>query len=682
MGKLKNKFDILVAFGVMGIILMIIIPLPPFLLDILLVVNITLSVLILLMTLFSTNVLQLTIFPTLLLITTLFRLGLNISSTRLILGQGYAGNIIESFGSFVVGGNYVLGVIIFLIIIIIQFLVITNGSGRVSEVSARFTLDAMPGKQMSIDAELNAGVIDEKTAKKKRRELQQEADFYGSMDGASKFVKGDAIAGIIITAINIIAGIIIGMLMLGMDIGTAVQTFVRLTIGDGLVSQIPALLISTAAGIIVTRADTDENIASLAGQQLTAIPKAIMVTGVVLIVLGVMPGLPKLSFFALGGGCILIGRTLQKGEDEKREEIANEDLPVEEVSTLNEIEDVTELLNVEVLEVEIGYGLIPLADDSNGGDLLQRIASIRRQCAIDMGIIVQPIRIRDNLQLDPNQYCIKIKGNRVATYSLMPTMVLCMDPMGLGLDLEGIKAVEPSFGLEALWITKDKIEEAELKGYTIVDPSTILVTHLLEIVKEKSYELMGREEVKAIMDATKEKNSVIVDELIPDIMTLGEVQKVFQNLLKEKVAIKDRVTILETLADNAINTKDIELLTEYVRMALNKSICESLVDENNSITVATLSNEVERLIANNLQKSINGTYPAVDPDNTNKIFNSIRTITESVEFCNNRPVILVSPKIRAPFRKLVEMVFPNVAILSLNEIPNNVQIRAQAVINI
>lgn len=682
MGKLKNKFDILVAFGVMGIILMIIIPLPPFLLDILLVVNITLSVLILLMTLFSTNVLQLTIFPTLLLITTLFRLGLNISSTRLILGQGYAGNIIESFGSFVVGGNYVLGVIIFLIIIIIQFLVITNGSGRVSEVSARFTLDAMPGKQMSIDAELNAGVIDEKTAKKKRRELQQEADFYGSMDGASKFVKGDAIAGIIITAINIIAGIIIGMLMLGMDIGTAVQTFVRLTIGDGLVSQIPALLISTAAGIIVTRADTDENIASLAGQQLTAIPKAIMVTGVVLIVLGVMPGLPKLSFFALGGGCILIGRTLQKGEDEKREEIANEDLPVEEVSTLNEVEDVTELLNVEVLEVEIGYGLIPLADDSNGGDLLQRIASIRRQCAIDMGIIVQPIRIRDNLQLDPNQYCIKIKGNRVATYSLMPTMVLCMDPMGLGLDLEGIKAVEPSFGLEALWITKDKIEEAELKGYTIVDPSTILVTHLLEIVKEKSYELMGREEVKAIMDATKEKNSVIVDELIPDIMTLGEVQKVFQNLLKEKVAIKDRVTILETLADNAINTKDIELLTEYVRMALNKSICESLVDENNSITVATLSNEVERLIANNLQKSINGTYPAVDPDNTNKIFNSIRTITESVEFCNNRPVILVSPKIRAPFRKLVEMVFPNVAILSLNEIPNNVQIRAQAVINI
>lgn len=682
MGKLKNRFDILVAFGVMGIILMIIIPLPSFMLDMLLVLNITLSVLILLMTLFSTSILQLSIFPTLLLVTTLFRLGLNISSTRLILGEGYAGNIIESFGSFVVGGNYVVGVIIFLIIIIIQFVVITSGSGRVSEVSARFTLDAMPGKQMSIDADLNAGMIDEKTARKRRRELQQEADFYGSMDGASKFVKGDAIAGIIVTVINIFGGIIIGIMMLEMDFAEATQTYIRLTIGDGLVSQIPALLISTAAGILVTRADSDESFASLAGQQLTAIPKAIMITGVVLFILGIMPGLPTLSFFSLGLGCVLIGTVLKKNEAKEKEEDSLEDLAVEEAAVTNEVEDVTELLNVEALEVEIGYGLIPLADESNGGDLLQRIASIRRQCAIDMGIIVQPIRIRDNLQLDPNQYCIKIKGNKVAIYDLMPTMVLCMDPMGLGLDLEGIKAVEPSFGLEALWISKDKIEEAELRGYTIVDPCTILVTHLLEIIKEKSHELMGREEVKAIMDATKEKYSVVVDELIPDLMTLGEVQKVFQNLLREKVAIKDRVTILETLADYAVNTKDIELLTEYVRMSLSKTITSSLVDENNYITVATLSNDVERLISNNLQKSVNGTYPAVDPDSTNKIFNSIKEISESIDFYNNRPVILVSPKIRAPFRKLVEMVFPHVAILSLNEIPNDVQIRAQAVVSI
>ncbi|MDQ0149918.1 flagellar biosynthesis protein FlhA [Eubacterium multiforme] len=678
----KNRFEIAVGFGVIGIILMIIIPLPPFILDMLLVLNISLSVLILLMTLFSTNILQLSIFPTILLITTLFRLGLNISSTRLILGEGYAGNVIESFGSFVVRGNYVVGIIIFLIIIIIQFVVITNGSGRVSEVSARFTLDAMPGKQMSIDADLNAGMIDEITAKRRRRELQQEADFYGSMDGASKFVKGDAIAGIIITIINIIGGIIIGVVMLNMDFVQATQTYVRLTIGDGLVSQIPALLISTSAGILVTRADSDESFASLAGQQLTSIPKAMMMTGIVLFILGIMPGLPTLTFFTLGVGLLLIGVVLRNNENKAKEEENKLEEGTEEPVAANDVEDVTELINVEVLEVEIGYGLIPLADESSGGDLLQRISSIRRQCAIDMGIILQPIRIRDNLQLEPNEYCIKIRGNKVATYALMPTMLLCMDPMGLGLDIEGIKAVEPSFGLEAKWISSDKVEEAELRGYTIVDPSTILVTHLLEIIKDKAYELIGREEVKAIMDATKEKYGVVVDELIPDLMTLGEVQKVFQNLLREKVSIKDRVTILETLADNAINTKDIELLTEYVRMALNKSICNGLVDENNYITVATLSSDVENLIANNLQKSMNGTYPAVDPESTNKIFTSIKEIIESVDFYNNIPVILVSPKIRAPFRKLVEMVFPNVSILSLNEIPNDIQIRASAVVNI
>lgn len=682
--KIKNnKFEAAIGFGVIGIILMIIIPLPSFILDILLVLNISLSVLILLMTLFSTSILELSIFPTILLITTLFRLGLNISSTRLILGEGYAGNVIESFGSFVVRGNYIVGIIIFLIIIIIQFVVITNGSGRVSEVSARFTLDAMPGKQMSIDADLNAGMINEATARKRRRELQQEADFYGSMDGASKFVKGDAIAGIIVTLINIIGGIIIGVIILNMDFVQAIQTYVRLTIGDGLVSQIPALLISTSAGILVTRADSDESFANLASQQLTSIPKAIIMTGFVLFILGLIPGLPKLALFTLGAGLVLVGITLRNNESKDNEEEKNEvNVENEDQSGESEVEDVTELLNVEALEVEIGYGLIPLADETNGGDLLQRISSIRRQCAIDMGIIVQPIRIRDNLQLEPNEYCIKIKGNRVAKYALMPTMLLCMDPMGLGLDIEGIKGKEPSFGLDAKWISKDKVEEAELRGYTIVDPSTILVTHLLEIIKDKSYELIGREEVKTIMDATKEKYSVVVDELVPDLMTLGEIQKVFQNLLREKVSIKDRVTILETLADNASNTKDIELLTEYVRMALNKSICRDLVDENNYITVATLSNEIEKLIVNNLQKSMNGTYPAIDPENTNKIFNSIKAVIENSDFYNNIPIILVSPKIRAPFRKLVEMVFPNVSILSLNEIPNDVQIRASAVVNI
>lgn len=681
--NLKSKFDIFAGFAILGIVLMIIIPLPPFALDILLSVNIALSVLILLLTLFSTNILQLSMFPTILLVTTLFRLGLNISSTRLILGQGYAGSVIESFGSFVVGGNYVVGVIIFLIIMIVQFVVITNGSGRVSEVSARFTLDAMPGKQMSIDADLGAGIIDEKTARKKRSELQQEVDFYGAMDGASKFVKGDAIAGIIVTIINVIGGIIIGVVMMNMSFGEAVQNFIRLTIGDGLVSQISALLISVSAGILVTKSSSEKNFGNLLGKQLTSAPVTIGMTGAVLLVLGFLPGLPKLSFFTLGAGALATSFLLNKEEKEKNEELEAVQNDVEEAKpSLEMAEDVSSLINIEPIEVEIGYGLIPLADEANGGDLLQRIVSIRRQCAIDMGILVQPIRIRDNLQLNPNQYSIKIKGNVVATYDLMPTMLLCMNPMGGEIDIDGIRVKEPTFGLDALWINSDKAEEAELYGLTVVDPITILVTHLLEIIKSKAHELIGRQEVKLIIDSAKERYSAVVDELIPDLMTLGEVQKVLQNLLREKISIKDRVTILETLADNARNTKDIELLTEYVRMAMSRSICAGLVDETNSITVATLSLEVENIIGNSLQRSINGTYPAIDPDTTNKIFSSIQNTVESIHFNNNRTILLVSPKIRAPFRKLVDMVFPNITVLSLNEIPSDVQIKAQGIVNI
>lgn len=681
--NLKSKFDIFAGFAILGIVLMIIIPLPPFALDILLSANIALSVLILLLTLFSTNILQLSMFPTILLVTTLFRLGLNISSTRLILGQGYAGSVIESFGSFVVGGNYVVGVIIFLIIMIVQFVVITNGSGRVSEVSARFTLDAMPGKQMSIDADLGAGIIDEKTARKKRSELQQEVDFYGAMDGASKFVKGDAIAGIIVTIINVIGGIIIGVVMMDMSFGEAVQNFIRLTIGDGLVSQISALLISVSAGILVTKSSSEKNFGNLLGKQLTSAPVTIGMTGAVLLVLGFLPGLPKLSFFTLGAGALATSFLLNKEEKEKNEELEAVQNDVEEAKpSLEMAEDVSSLINVEPIEVEIGYGLIPLADEANGGDLLQRIVSIRRQCAIDMGILVQPIRIRDNLQLNPNQYSIKIKGNVVATYDLMPTMLLCMNPMGGEIDIDGIRVKEPTFGLDALWINSDKAEEAELYGLTVVDPTTILVTHLLEIIKSKAHELIGRQEVKLIIDSAKERYSAVVDELIPDLMTLGEVQKVLQNLLREKISIKDRVTILETLADNARNTKDIELLTEYVRMAMSRSICAGLVDETNSITVATLSMEVENIIGNSLQRSINGTYPAIDPDTTNKIFSSIQNTVESIHFNNNRTILLVSPKIRAPFRKLVDMVFPNITVLSLNEIPSDVQIKAQGIVNI
>ena len=444
--NLKNNMDILIGFAVIGIIMMIIIPLPPVLLDVMLALNIALSVLILLLTLLSTNILELSVFPSILLITTLFRLGLNISSTRLILSEGYAGNVVEAFGSFVVGGNYVVGIIIFLIIVLVQFMVITSGSSRVSEVSARFTLDAMPGKQMAIDAELNAGAIDEKTAKKKRKELQQEADFYGAMDGASKFVKGDAVAGLVVTAINILGGIIIGMLMLDMDFMESVQTFVRLTIGDGLVSQIPALLISVSAGLLVTKADTEDNFGDTLANQLTSAPTALMMTGAVLAVLGFVPGLPKVAFFTLAIISIMVGRVLKK-EAVKKEIV---DIEEEYVDTtmmappLSTIEEISSLINIEAIQVDIGYGLIPLADESKGGDLSQRITSTRRRCATEIGLVLQPIKLKDDLQLEPNQYTIKIKGITVASYTLMPAMLLCMNAAGEEILIDGIKTIEPS----------------------------------------------------------------------------------------------------------------------------------------------------------------------------------------------------------------------------------------------
>ena len=681
----KNNTDVLVGFGVIGIILMIIIPLPAFLLDIMLAVNIALSVLILLMTIMTTNILQLTIFPSVLLITTLFRLGLNISSTRLILSEGYAGNVIESFGSFVVGGNYVVGIIIFLIIVLVQFIVITNGSSRVSEVSARFTLDSLPGKQMSIDAELNAGAIDERTAKRKRKELQQESNFYGAMDGASKFVKGDAIAGLIVTAINMIGGIVIGILMLEMTFEESVQTYIRLTIGDGLVSQIPALLISVSAGLLVTKADTEDNLGDTLTNQLTSVPVALMMTGVVLVILGLMPGLPKMAFFTLAIMAIAIGRVLKNEKSNKEIEVEHSTKMGHQttvVPPLSTIEEISNLINIEPIQVDIGYGLIPLADESKGGDLSQRITSTRRRCATEMGLVLQPIKLKDDLQLEPNQYTIKIKGITVATYTLMPSMLLCMNPDGDDILIDGIKTVEPSYGVEAKWIAQDKMEEAELYGYTVVDPSSIIITHLMETIRLKSHELLGREEVKIMIDATKEKYPVVIDELIPDIMNIGEIQKVFQNLLREGVPIKDRVTIFETLADNARTQKDISYLTDCVRMALGRSICENLVDENNYITVVTLSRELEDLISSSLKRSPQGVYPDIDPDVRTVIYTKMQSILEKYDFNEEKCIFMVSPQIRTGFRKLIELLFPRVMVLSLTEIPNDVRIKTKDVLSL
>lgn len=680
--NIRSKLDTMVAFGVIGIVMMIIIPLPPAMLDVLLAINITISLAIILLTMFTTEVLQFSVFPTLLLITTLFRLGLNISSTRLILKDAYAGNIIEAFGNFVVGGNYVVGIIIFLIIVIIQFVVITNGAGRVSEVSARFTLDAMPGKQMSIDADLNAGLIDELGAKERRKKLQMEADFYGAMDGASKFVKGDAIAGIIVTVINIIGGLIIGVTMMGMDASQAASTYIRLTVGDGLVSQIPALLISTASGILVTRSGSEENLGKTLTSQLTGFPIVIAMTSVVLFTMAIIPGMPWAAFLFLSAITGISAYLLYQDQKAKKvEEIEQEQAEIIETER-KEPENVMNLLSVEPMEVEIGYGLIPLADEGSGGDLLQRIASVRRQCAIEMGIIVQPIRIRDNLQLRTNEYSVKIRGTVIASGELMANMLLCMDPTSESIDLPGIKTVEPTFGLPAVWINKDAREDAEIKGLTVVDPTTVMVTHLTETIKSHSYELLGRQEVKMIIDSLKEKYSAVVEELIPDLMTIGEVQKVLQNLLKEKVPIKDMVTILESLADNSRNTKDIELLTEYVRFALARTICNPLIDENRSITVATLDPKVEDIISSNLQKSMQGTFPAVDPDTTGRILASIRDMLQNIYFYDNQPVFLVSPKIRPAFRKLIEMVYPSIAVLSLNEIPNEIEIKTEGVVTI
>lgn len=680
--NLKENLDVLVAIGVIGIVLMIIIPLPKGVLDVLLALNITLSVVIMLITMFTTNVLQLSVFPTLLLVTTLFRLALNISSTRLILTEADAGSIITAFGDFVVGGNYAVGIIIFIIIVIVNFLVITNGAGRVAEVSARFTLDAMPGKQMSIDADLNSGLIDEATAKSRRQDLQSEADFYGAMDGASKFVKGDAIAGIIITLINIVGGIIIGVMMKGMSAGDAASKYIILTVGDGLVGQIPALLISTSSGILVTRSGSRDNFGKTFANQLTAFPVVTGIAAILMFSIGITPGMPKLPFFLAAAAMGVLTYLLYKEENKKQElAIAMEEDEIVEMER-KEPENVMNLISVEPMEVEIGYGLIPLADETTGGDLLQRIASVRRQCAIEMGIVVQPIRIRDNLQLRTNEYVIKIRGTVIASSELMPNMLLCMDPTGDNSDIPGIKTIEPTFGLPAVWVNKDQREEAEIKGLTVVDSTTVMVTHLTETIKAHSYELLGRQEVKLIVDNTREKYSAVVDELIPDLLTIGELQKVLQNLLREKVPIKDMVTIMESLADNSRNTKDIELLTEYVRFSLARTICNQIINEDRAVTVVTLHPQLEELVASNIQKSIQGTFPTIDPDTTTRIFNNIRDTIESVYFYNNQPVILVSPNIRCVFRKLIEMAFPHLMVISLNEIPNDVEIRTEGVVTL
>lgn len=674
----KDIVDVGVAAGIIGIVLMIIIPMPSFVLDVLIAVNITVSVVILLITIFVTEVLQFSIFPSVLLVTTLFRLAINVSSTRLILSKADGGSIIEAFGNFVIGGNYVVGIIIFLIIVIIQFLVITNGAGRVSEVSARFTLDAMPGKQMSIDADLNSGIITEEEAKRRRRNLQLEADFYGSMDGASKFVKGDAIAGIIVTLINVIAGIVIGTMMLGMEITQAASTYVRLTVGDGLVSQIPALLISTASGIIVTRSGDGTNLSRALTNQFSEFPIVLLTASGILALLAIIPGLPTLPFLILslttGGASIFLLKGDEKENADNQAEIAKMESDAE--AELNqEPENVNKLVLIEPIELEIGYGLIPLADERNGGDLLNRIASIRRQVALELGLIIKAIRIRDNLQLKSNEYVLKIRGTIVIKVEIIPNMLMAISTSNEGLDsLQGLTTKDPTFGLEAKWIDKSQREEAELLGLTIVDPTTIIVTHITETIKERAYELLGRQEAKEIIDTLKEKYPTVVEELVPDLMNVGEIQKVLQNLLKERIAIKDLVTIFESLADNSRLTKDTEILTEHVRFALNRVISNMFVDEDKRIVVVTLSPKLEEMLTKSIQKSTQGSFIALEPSLSRKVFEAVGDTIKKVQFNYSQPVVLVSPRLRPAFKKFTELVFGDLFVISLNEITPDIQI--------
>ena len=686
---LKNN-DISLAIGLVFIVLMMVIPLPPAMLDILLTINISLSVIILLVCLYTKEPLDYSSFPTVLLIATLFRLGLNISSTRLILLYGEAGNVIHSFGEFVVGGNYVVGFVIFVILVLINFMVITGGATRVAEVTARFTLDKMPGKQLSIDADLNAGLISDEEAKARRKALERETDFYGTMDGASKFVKGDATAGILITIINIIGGLIIGMVMLKMDFSTALTTYTILTVGDGLVSQVPALLISVATGLIVSRATgKDESLSQDIGKEMFSDPRVLGVVSGLLLVLGIIPGMPTIPFLLISIG---LGSWATLKHKEKQAKIAAEaqaKIEAEKAEKLGKRnkratrESVMELLNVDTIEIEVGYRLVPLLQVEMGGDLLERIAQIRRQTALDMGIVLPSIRVRDNLQLSPNTYQIKLKGVPIEAGEVYPDRSLAMNAMG-GDDnpnIKGISAVEPAFGLPALWIEEDQKDLAEAYGYTVVSPSAVVSTHLTEVIKKNAADILTRSDVQQLVDnLRKEVSDSYVDDLLKD-MTIGDIQQILQSLLRERVTIRDLKTILETISLQSKFSKDYSYLTEQVRHALARSICKQNVADNGELMAIILSPDVERTLAQGM--SPDGRSLTVDPTYSKLLFNSLDTeIQKAITTYGCQPVILCSAAIRLAFRNLIENYYPQFTIMSYNEISSNTKTKSVGIVKV
>ncbi|UMZ73379.1 flagellar biosynthesis protein FlhA [Natranaerofaba carboxydovora] len=678
--------DLIVIVAVIATVFMLILPVPAGLLDFLLVINITIALTVLLVSMYTFEPLQFSILPSLLLLTTLYRLALNVSSTRLILLDAHAGEVIAQFGNFVVGGNPVVGFIVFLILVVIQFIVITKGAERVSEVTARFVLDAMPGKQMAIDADLNSGLITEDEARERRQTIQKEADFYGAMDGATKFVKGDAIAAIVIIVINITGGFAIGMIQMDMSFADALSTYILLSVGDGLVSQIPALLISTAAGIVVTRAASDSNLGVDVLNQILAQPKALFLVSGFLLIIGFLPGLPPLPFIALGSMMGFIGYQLKTATEEgitKEEELEEEKQKAEEVEEYRKPENVMSMLQVDPIEFEIGYGLLPLADPDQGGDFLDRVTMIRRQVALDLGLIVPEIRVRDNIQLAPNEYVIKIKGIEIARSEVYPNYYLVMNPEDSGTDLEGIDTTEPVFGLPAKWIEEDRKEQAEMEGLTIVDPPSVLATHLTEVIKQHAHELLGRQEVQSLLDNVKEKFPTVVEELVGDILSVGEIRKVLANLLREGVSIRNLVTILEALTDYASITKDTDALTEYVRQSLSRQISNDLKElQGHPLKVVTLSPDLEKAISDSIQSTDTGNYLSLDPKITQNIQKQLKEYFD--EFSNQgiQPIIVTSPMVRLFFKRLTESFIPGLLVVSYNELESDLEIQSVGVVKV
>ncbi len=670
-----GKADLGVALYILAAFVMFIVTIPSVILDVLLAINISIAFLILFTVMFTKEVLDMSFFPTMLLFTTIFRIALNVSSTKLILTTGDPGNVVATFGEYVGGGDLVVGVIVFIILILIQFMVINKGSERVAEVTARFTLDAMPGKQMAIDADLNTGAITDAEAKARRDKIQAESSFFGSMDGAVKYVKGDATAGLIITFVNLIGGMAMGMLRQGMDAATAAQTYCILTIGDGLVSQIPSLLISLATGILVTKGGKDADFGNVIVGQLFGVPRALYIVGATIAVLGIITPLNPIIFVGMGAVFIVAGRMVQSTIEVAKieQEVDNEEVAAEEI---RQPENVNSLLQVDPIELEFGYGIIPLADVNQGGDLLDRVVMIRRQIALEMGSVVPIIRLRDNIQLNPNQYVIKIKGIQVSEGEILFDHYMAMNPGYVEEEISGIPTFEPSFHLPAIWITESQRERAESLGYTVVDPPSIIATHLTEVIREHIDELLTRQDVQNLINNVKDNNQALIDDVVPKMLGLGEIQKVLQNLLREGISIRDLLTILETLADYASSTRDTDILTEYVRQSLKRAISNKYFPPNETSSVVTLDPALEQEIMGSVKQTETGAYISLDPARVKAIIASVETETEKLAQLGKNPIVITSPIVRIYFKKLTEDYDKDLIVISYNEIESNVELQS------